>query len=90
MLAKHGLSCAHALIHDLFNNRIKIEVFSETEVSADALIEEYTEMYKSLNEKNLIGRQLEELKQKIELKSKMKKKLLEYNVTGRLPWQALS
>ena len=59
-------------------------VFQETEVNVAALIDEYMEMYRSLDEGNQIPKQIEQQKQRLELAQKKKSKLLEYNVTGQL------
>jgi len=59
-------------------------VFQETEVSVEALIEEYTERYRSLDTNNQVPRLIAEQKQRKELAQKKKSKLLEYNVMGQL------
>lgn len=60
------------------------EVFSETEADAEALIEEYIEMYKALDNEGDTGKQLAALHGQIEVAAKKKSKLLEYNATGQL------
>ena len=57
---------------------ILFEVFSETKVDVEALIESYTEMFKSLEGDSETHRQLEEQKRIVELANKKKHKLLEY------------
>ena len=60
------------------------EVFQETEADADALIEEYIEMYKSLGDGSDTAKQITALNQQIELAQKKKSKLLGYNAAGQL------
>ena len=57
---------------------ILFEVFSETKVDVEALIESYTEMFKSLEGDSETHRQLEEQKRIVDLANKKKHKLLEY------------
>ena len=59
-------------------------MFNETEADAEALIEEYIEMYKSLEDGGNTAKQIGMLRQKIELAQKKKSKLLGYNATGQL------
>ena len=71
----------------IYENEIKpllFEVFQETEVNVAALIEEYMEMYRSLDEDNQIPKQIALQKERLDLAQKKKSKLLEYNVTGQL------
>ncbi len=60
------------------------EVFNETEADAEALIEEYIEMYKSLADNGDTAKQIDALRQQVELAQKKKSKLLGYNATGQL------
>ena len=59
-------------------------MFNETEADAEALIEEYIEMYKSLEDNGNTAKQIGMLRQQIELAQKKKSKLLGYNATGQL------
>ena len=71
----------------IFESEIKpllFEVFQETHVNVESLIEEYMEMYRSLDEGNQIPKQIEQQKQRRELALKKKGKLLEYNIDGKL------
>jgi len=63
---------------------ILLAVFQETKVNVSALIEEYMQMYRSLDEGNQIPKQIAQQKERRELALKKKGKLLEYNVTGQL------
>ena len=77
-------SCESFAIHESEIKPLLFEVFQETHVNVESLIEEYMEMYRSLDEDNQIPKQIEQQKQRRELALKKKAKLLEYNVTGQL------
>jgi len=77
-------SCESVPIYEEEIKPILFEVFQETEVNVAALIEEYMEMYRSLDEDNQIPKQITHQKERLELAQKKKSKLLEYNVTGQL------
>ena len=76
-------SCPSFPIYESELKPILFEVFSETEVDADALIEEYIEMYKSLQGGGT-AKKIAALKRQIELAQKKKSKLLGYNAAGQL------
>ena len=77
-------SCPSFPIYEEEIKPLLFEVFQETEVNVNALIEEYMEMYRSLDEDNQIPKQITQQKERLELAQKKKSKLLEYNVTGQL------
>ncbi len=77
-------SCPSFPIYEEEIKPLLFEVFQETEVNVSALIEEYMEMYRSLDEDNQIPKQIAQQKERLELAQKKKSKLLEYNVTGQL------
>ena len=77
-------SCPSFPIYEEEIKPLLFEVFQETEVNVAALIEEYMEMYRSLDEDNQIPKQIAQQKERLELAQKKKSKLLEYNVTGQL------
>ncbi len=77
-------SCPSFPIYEDEIKPILFEVFQETEVNVAALIEEYMQMYRSLDEDNQIPKQITQQKQRLEIAQKKKSKLLEYNVTGQL------
>ena len=77
-------SCPSFPIYEEELKPLLFEVFRETEADADALIEEYIEMYKSLGDGEDIAKQIAALRQQIELAQKKKSKLLGYNATGQL------
>lgn len=71
----------------LYEDEIKpilFEVFSETRVDVEALIETYTEMFNSLESDNETAKLIEEQKRIIELGDQKKNKLLELVTTGAI------
>ena len=77
-------ACASFPIYEEELKPLLFEVFNETEADAEALIEEYIEMYKSLEDNGNTAKQIGMLRQQIELAQKKKSKLLGYNATGQL------
>ena len=77
-------SCASFPIYEEELKPLLFEVFRETEADAEALIEEYLEMYKSLEEVGDTAEQLAALRRQIDVARKKKSKLLGYNATGQL------
>lgn len=77
-------SCASFAIYEEEIKPLLFEVFRETEADAEALIEEYIKMYKSLDEDGDIPKRIAEQERRIDVASRKKSKLLEYNVTGQL------
>jgi DNA invertase Pin-like site-specific DNA recombinase len=63
---------------------ILFEVFSETRVDVEALIETYMDMFKSLETDTETAKQIEEQKRIIELADQKKNKLLELVTTGAI------
>ncbi len=77
-------SCPSFPIYEEEIKPLLFEVFQETEVNVSRLMEEYAEMYRSLDENNQIPKQIAQQKERLELAQKKKAKLLEFNVTGQL------
>ena len=77
-------SCPSIPIYEEEIKPLLFEVFQETEVNVATLIDEYMEMYNSLDEDNQIPKHINQQKERLELAQKKKSKLLEYNVTGQL------
>ena len=77
-------SCPSFPIYEEELKPLLFEVFSETEADAEALVEEYIEMYRSLDNGGSAAAQIEALRQQITLAQKKKSKLLGYNATGQL------
>ncbi len=77
-------SCGSFAIYEEEIKPILFEVFQDTEVNVAALIDEYMEMYQSLNADDQISKQIIRQKERLDLAQKKKSKLLEYNVTGQI------
>ena len=77
-------SCPSFAIYESEIKPILFEAFRNTEPAAEALIEQYVEMYKSLNRDGGTEARMEQLRQKLDLTQKKKLKLLEYNAAGSL------
>lgn len=77
-------SCPSFAIYEEELKPLLFEVFSETEADAEALIEEYVEMYRSVSADESAASQTEALRSQIELAEKKKSKLLMYNAMGEL------
>ena len=77
-------ACASFPIYEEELKPLLFEVFQETEASANALIEEYIEMYKALEDGGETAKQVDVRRQQIELAQKKKSKLLGFNAAGQL------
>ena len=77
-------SCPSFHIYESEIKPILFDVFQETELDAEALIEEYIEMYKSLDQGGSISKQIAKLERDIETAEKKKQKLLTFNALGEL------
>ena len=77
-------SCPSFAIYEDELKPVLFEVFKETEADADALIEEYIELYKSMTADGVIEGQIRDQQRKIDIAQKKKQKLLGYNAEGRL------
>jgi hypothetical protein len=77
-------ACDSITIYEEEIKPILFEVFQETEVNVAALIDEYMEIYRSLDEGNQIPKLIEAQKQRKDLALKKKSKLLGFNAMGEL------
>lgn len=77
-------SCPSFVVYEEELKPLLFEVFRETEADAQALVEEYIEMYKALGDGEDTAKQIAALRQQIELAQKKKSKLLGYNAAGQL------
>ena len=77
-------ACASFPIYEEELKPLLFEVFQETEADAEALIEEYIEMYKSLEDGGDTAKQIAALRDQADLARKKKSKLLGYNAAGQL------
>lgn len=77
-------SCDSFAIYEDEIKPLLFEVFRETESDANALVEEYIKMYKSLNDDGEIPKRIAHQQNIIEMAEKKKNKLLQYNVNGEI------
>jgi transcription termination factor NusB len=77
-------SCPSFPIYEEEIKPILFEVFKDTEADAGALLEEYYEMYKSMEMDADLQKKICEQKKKIDLANKKKGKLLELTVEGAI------
>ena len=71
----------------IYEDEIKpllLDVFRDTEASAEALIEEYVELFKSLNRGGKLDKQIASLQKQLETVEQKRMKLLTYNAQGKL------
>ena len=73
-------SCPSFAIYESEIKPILFDVFNETSSAAEDLIEQYIAMYQSLDETDETAKEIAALQKKIELETKKKAKLLEYNM----------
>ena len=77
-------SCPSFAIYEQELKPILYAVFRETEMDAKALIEEYVDMYKSLDREGDLEQQIRQLEGAIETAEKKQQKLLTFNALGEL------
>lgn len=77
-------SCNSFAIYEEELKPLLFAVFNETEADAEALIEEYISMYKSLADGGDTARQMDALRSQADLARKKKSKLLGFNAAGQL------
>ncbi len=75
-------TCPSFAIYEEEIKPILLDTFNETSKVAEDLIEEYIEMYKTIDEDNENIKRINELNKLIETENKKKSKLLTYNVNG--------
>ena len=78
-------SCPSFHVYEEELKPLLLEVFKECSDNVDDIIEEYVEMYKSLNQGDDITKQIQKLEQTISVGEKKKQKLLMFNAMGELP-----
>ena len=77
-------SCPSFAVYEEELKPILYEVLRETEVDAQALIEEYVEMYRSLDREGDLEQQIRRLEETIDTVEKKRQKLLTFNALGEL------
>ena len=77
-------SCPSFTIYEEKIKKILYEVFKDTAEDARLIIEQYTEMYAEMVSKDVSSDKLKKIKDRLDLLSKKKSKLLEYNIEGQI------
>ncbi len=77
-------SCPSFTIYEEEIKEILYEVFKDTAEDAKLIIDEYTNMYAEILAKDTSSGELQKLKDRLDLLSKKKSKLLEYNIAGQI------
>lgn len=77
-------SCPSFTIYEEEIKEVLYEVFKDTAEDARIIIEEYTNMYAEILAKDASSGELQKLKDRLNLLSKKKSKLLEYNIAGQI------
>lgn len=77
-------SCDSFPIYEAEIKPLLLDVARDTKTSTVALIEEYTQMFRSLDEQGELPKLIEAAQQRREIALKKKSKLLEYNVMGQI------
>ncbi len=77
-------SCDSIPIYEDEIKPLLLDVFQDTKLDAEALIQQHTELYTEMTGKAALTKQIEAQKRIIQLAEQKKSKLLEYNVTGRI------
>lgn len=83
-IANGAASCPSFTIYEEEIKEVLYEVFKDTAEDAKRIIEEYTSLYTEITEKNASAADLKRLKDRLDLLSRKKSKLLEYNIAGQI------
>ena len=75
-------SCPSFAIYESDIKPILLDVFQETAGSAEKYINEYIDLYKTIDEDNETAKAIAELNKTIAFETKKKQKLLDYNISG--------
>mgnify|MGYP002575328411 FL=1 len=75
-------SCPSFAIYESDIKPILLDVFQETAGSAEKYINEYINLYKTIDEDNETAKAIAELNKTIAFETKKKQKLLDYNING--------
>mgnify|MGYP002624396201 CR=1 FL=1 len=77
-------SCPSFAVYEEEIKPLLLEVLQETAVNADSIIDEYVQMYKSMNKGGELTKRMHAAERRIDTEGRKKQKLLEYNVLGTL------
>ncbi len=83
-IANGAASCPSFTIYEEEIKEVLYEVFKDTAEDAKRIIEEYTGLYAEMTEKDASAADLKRLKDRLDLLSRKKSKLLEYNIAGQI------
>lgn len=83
-IANGAASCPSFTIYEEEIKEVLYEVFKDTAEDAKRIIEEYTSLYAEMTEKDASAADLKRLKDRLDLLSRKKSKLLEYNIAGQI------
>ena len=83
-IANGAASCPSFTIYEEEIKEVLYEVFKDTAEDAKRIIVEYTSLYAEMTEKNASSADLKRLKDRLDLLSRKKSKLLEYNIAGQI------
>lgn len=83
-IANGAASCPSFTIYEEEIKEVLYDVFKDTAEDAKRIIEEYTSLYAEMTEKNASSADLKRLKDRLDLLSRKKSKLLEYNIAGQI------
>ena len=83
-IANGATSCPSFTIYEEEIKEVLYEVFKDTAEDAKRIIEEYTGLYAEMTEKDASAADLKRLKDRLDLLSRKKSKLLEYNIAGQI------
>jgi DNA invertase Pin-like site-specific DNA recombinase len=77
-------SCPSVRLHEDEIVHVLLEVFAETFAAGDNLVEQYIQMYQTLEDTKSLAKEIAALNKKIELEEKKRDKQLEHNALGVL------
>jgi len=83
-IANGAASCPSFTIYEEEIKEVLYEVFKDTAEDSKRIIEEYTSLYAEMTEKDASAADLKRLKNRLDLLSRKKSKLLEYNIAGQI------
>lgn len=83
-IANGAASCPSFTIYEEEIKEVLYEVFKDTAEDSKRIIEEYTSLYAEMTKKDASAADLKRLKDRLDLLSRKKSKLLEYNIAGQI------
>lgn len=83
-IANGAASCPSFTIYEEEIKEVLCEVFKDTAEDSKRIIEEYTSLYAEMTKKDASAADLKRLKDRLDLLSRKKSKLLEYNIAGQI------